>query len=154
MGSLVVVYLREARVVSLAVLISYKEVMLSPSITLVALSVLCVLLLLVIPILDSVPKLAKFISLRWVCVAIPLLLMTAVVLDCSHLAESTRNYLVIGGLILTGVFILVRTIEKVLFNGWLKGVNLKTQVKKGDITFSADISTPLDNSNIEVNINQ
>lgn len=127
--------------------------MLSPLITLIALAVLCVLLLLVIPILDSVPRFAKFISLRWVCVAIPLLLMTAVVFDCSHLNESTRNYLVLGGLILTGLFVLVRTIEKILFNGWLKGVNLKTQVTKGDITLSADISSLPDKSNIEVNIN-
>lgn len=118
--------------------------MLNPLAVIIVLSILCVLLLLVIPLLDAVPKLTKYISLRWVCVALVLILMTGVVIDCSHLADSSRNYLILGGLIITGLFIVARTLEKVLCNGWLKGVNVQTQVQKGDITLSANISTDQD----------
>lgn len=107
----------------------------------IILGCLALVLALVIPVLNSFEKLSNFISLRWSCVAIILLIMAGVVIDFSHLADETRNIVLKGGLIIVGVFIVIRTIEKILYNGWLKGVNLKGSVQKGDIIAKAEINT-------------
>lgn len=102
---------------------------------------LAVVLAIVIPVLDSVKPLSSFISLRWTCVAIILLIMVGVIINFNTLSDSTRDIALTGGLIIVGVFIVLRTIEKVLYNGWLRGVNLKAEVSKGDIKGSVDLSS-------------
>lgn len=102
---------------------------------------LAVVLALVIPVLDSVKPLSNFISLRWTCIAIILLIMVGVIINFNTLSDSTRDIALTGGLIIVGVFIVLRTIEKVLYNGWLRGVNLKAEVSKGDIKGSVDLSS-------------
>lgn len=102
---------------------------------------LAVVLALVIPVLDSVKPLSSFISLRWTCIAIILLIMVGVIINFDTLSDSTRDISLTGGLIIVGVFIVLRTVEKVLYNGWLRGVNLKAEVSKGDIKGSVDLSS-------------
>ena len=86
--------------------------MLTPELAAIILLAVCVLLLIVIPILDGSKRLSKYISLRYTMVAIALIMALGCVLDFSHLAESSRNIVLTGGLILVGVFVAVRTIEK------------------------------------------
>lgn len=100
---------------------------------------LAIILAIFIPLLDSIEKLSKFISLRWTCIAIILLIMVGVIIDFDHLADSTRDIVLKGGLILVGLYLVLRTCEKVLYNGWLKGINLKGSVSKGDITAKVEI---------------
>lgn len=103
-----------------------------------------IVLALVIPLLDSVEKLSKFISLRWTCIAIILLIMVGVIIDFDHLADNTRDIVLKGGLIIVGLYLVLRTVEKILYNGWLKGVNLKGTVTKGDTTASVEIKQDKD----------
>lgn len=114
--------------------------MINSNVALVVLSCLALILALVIPVLNSIPKLSNFISLRWSCVAIILLIMVGVVIDFSHLADTTRDIIFKGGIIIVGLFIVVRTIEKILYNGWLKGVNLKGSIQRGDTVGKIEIS--------------
>lgn len=103
--------------------------------------ILAILLAVVLPLLNAVTKLTDFISYRWLCVTIILLLMVGVVIDFKTLADGTRDIVLTGGMIIVGAYLLFRTIEKVLYNGWLKGVNLKTEIKKGETVIKADLSS-------------
>ena len=67
--------------------------------------------------------------------------MVGVVIDFKTLADGTRDIVLTGGMIIVGAYLLFRTIEKVLYNGWLKGVNLKTEIKKGETIIKADLSS-------------
>jgi hypothetical protein len=100
---------------------------------------LAVVLAIIIPILNSVERFSNFISLRWSCVAILLLIMVGVVIDFEHLADNTRDIVLRGGLIVIGLYLVLRTGEKVLYNGWLKGINLKGSIQKGDLKASAEL---------------
>lgn len=115
--------------------------MLGGNLAVIILGCLALVLALIIPVLNSFEKLSNFISLRWSCVAIILLIMVGVVIDFNHLADDTRNIVLTGGLIVVSVFIVIRTVEKILYNGWLRGVNLKGSIQKGDIVASGEINT-------------
>ena len=91
--------------------------MLTPELAAIILLAVCVLLLTIIPILDGSKRFSKYISLRYTMVAIALIMALGCVLDFSHLAESSRNIVLTGGLILVGVFVAVRSIEKMKLGG-------------------------------------
>lgn len=110
---------------------------------------LALLLAIVIPILNATKHLSDFISFRWTCVAIILLIMVGVVIDFDHLADDTRNIVLMGGIILVGLYLVLRTGEKVLFNGWLKGINLKGTIQKGDLKATAEIKHTEDDTKKE-----
>lgn len=119
--------------------------------TTLALSVLAglaLILALIIPLLNAIPKLSSFISLRWSCVSVILLIMVGVVIDFEPLADTTRDIALKGGLIIVAAFIILRTIEKVLANGWLNKVNVKGTIQKGDIVATVDIKK--DDTTVEV----
>lgn len=119
--------------------------------TTLALSVLAglaLILALIIPLLNAIPKLSSFISLRWSCVSVILLIMVGVVIDFEPLADTTRDIALKGGLIIVAAFIILRTVEKILSNGWLKGMNIKGTVTKGDIVATVDIKK--DEAKVEV----
>ena len=97
------------------------------------------LLLVVLPLLNTVSRWRESVSLRWCCVAIVLLLLAVVTVDAVHLQDTTRNIIYGGGLSIIGLYILIRTIEKILYSGWLRGMNLKTTVSKGDATVTEDM---------------
>lgn len=119
--------------------------------TTLALSVLAglaLILALIIPLLNAIPKLSSFISLRWSCVSVILLIMVGVVIDFEPLADTTRDIALKGGLIIVAAFIILRTVEKVLANGWLNKVNVKGTIQKGDIVATVDIKK--DDTTVEV----
>lgn len=114
--------------------------MITGEVAVIVLASLALILILVIPLLDSIKKFSDFISLRWICIAVVLLIMVGVVIDFNHLSDESRNIVLTGGLIVVGSFLVLRTLEKVLFNGWLKGVNLKGSVTKGDWVIQGEIT--------------
>lgn len=114
--------------------------MITPQMAVYVLLILAFLLAVIIPVLNAIPKLSDFISYRWLCVTIILLLMVGVVIDFENLADGTRDIVLTGGMIIVGAYLLFRTSEKVLYNGWLKGVNLKTEIKKGETIIKTDLS--------------
>lgn len=82
-----------------------------------------------VPILDR--KAPKYISYRWCVVVVVLALLIGVIVDFEVLSDDARHVVLIGGLVIAGAYVVLRTIEKVLANGWLKGATI--EAKKGDI---------------------
>lgn len=115
--------------------------MITPDVAMWILVGLAVLLLIVIPLLDSTEKFSKIISMRWTCTAVILILMVAVIVDFEHLSDETRTLILRGGLIVVGAFILLRSIEKVISNGWLKGMNIHGTIEKGGVKASVDLGS-------------
>jgi hypothetical protein len=112
------------------------ETMLTPTIASIALLCVCVLLLIVVPIMDGSEKFAKFISLRYILVAMSLIMALGCVLDFSHLAESSRNIVLTGAVVLVSIFVIVRSLEKVK----LGGKKIELTAEKGDMKAEVIIS--------------
>lgn len=86
--------------------------MLTPEVAASILLGVSVMLLVVVPLMDGSKRFSKFISLRYTLVAVALIMALGCILDFSHLAESSRNIVLMGGIILVGIFVLVRSLEK------------------------------------------
>lgn len=102
--------------------------MLSPETATIIIVAFLVVFGIIMPILNK--KLPKFISYRWSVIVVILALLIGAVLDFDALSEQVRYGLIVGGLVIAGGYILLRTVEKALANGWLRGVRL--DVRKGD----------------------
>lgn len=109
--------------------------MLTPTLAAIILLVTCVLLLMIIPLLDGSKRFAKYISLRYTLVALSLVMALGCVLDFSHLAESSRNIVLTGGLILVGLFVVVRSLEKLKLGNKV----IEFSAEKGDIKLDAKV---------------
>lgn len=109
--------------------------MLTPTIAALILIGVTLLLLILIPILDGSEKFHQYISLRYTLVAISLIMALGCVLDFSHLNESSRNIVLTGGLVLVGLFVVVRSLEKMKLGN--KVINLSAE--KGDIKVTANL---------------
>lgn len=84
--------------------------------TVIILSLLAILMSL--PLIEIIPRVGKIVSLRWAIVAIVVTLMVAVILDFSHLSDDIRKTVIVGGLCTGGLWIVARSVEKALFNGF------------------------------------
>lgn len=109
--------------------------MISPTSTAVIMIIMIIFLLVIIPILDASNKLGKYISLRYTLVAVCLIMSLGCVLDFSHLIESSRNIVLAGGLLLVGLFVVVRSLEKVK----LGHRSFEVELHKGDAGCSAKL---------------
>ncbi len=89
-----------------------------------------------LPILNHVAP--KYVSYRWSVVVVMLALLVGVVVDFAGLDDDVRRIVATGTLIICGAYLVLRTLEKALANGWLRGVRL--DVRKGDAsaTLSSD----------------
>ncbi len=72
----------------------------------------------IMPILDNIPKVRNVVSLRWTLVIIYSAMCLGVILDFGHLDTSVRMAVVIGGILLSFIFIIVRSFEKFMYNHW------------------------------------
>lgn len=116
--------------------------MISPTVATIVIVSFIVVFGVVLPIINK--KAPKYISYRWCVVVVILALLIGAVIDFEVLSEEARNVILMGGLIVSGGYVLLRTAEKILANGWLKGAKL--EVQKGDL--SASLSTEqTDNNN-------
>ena len=109
--------------------------MLTPEVSAVILLAVSLLLLIIIPILDGTKRFSKYISLRYTLVAVALIMALGCVLDFSHLSESSRNTVLMGGLILVGLFVAVRSLEKLK----LGGKKIEFSIEKGDAKMSTTL---------------
>ena len=89
-----------------------------------------------VPIMDK--RFPKYISYRWCVVVVILALLIGVIIDFDVLSDEARKIMIVGGLVITGAFVVLRTFEKAFANGWLKGAQI--EAKKGDI--SIKVSSP------------
>lgn len=95
-----------------------------------------------VPILDR--KCPKYISYRWCVVVVVLALLIGVTIDFDVLSDEARKIVLIGGLVIAGIFVVLRTFEKAFANGWLKGAQI--EAKKGDISIKVSSPKQLDES--------
>lgn len=121
--------------------------MLTPTVAAIILAVISVLLLIVVPIFDGSKRFAQFVSLRYTLVAVALVMALGCVLDFSHLAENSRNIVLTGGLVLVGLFVVVRSLEKLKLGN--KVINV--EASKGDINIKASIQSKVDAASTETN---
>lgn len=79
-------------------------------------------LLIIVPLIERIPKIGECVSRRWVVVTITTTLMVAVVINFEHLDNGVRGSIIIGGFIVGIAYILLRSFEKALSKGWSFGV--------------------------------
>ena len=79
-------------------------------------------LLIIVPLVERIPKIGDCVSRRWVVVTIAMTLMVAVVINFEHLDNGVRGSIIIGGFIVSIMYILLRSFEKALAKGWSFGV--------------------------------
>ena len=91
---------------------------------------------------------SKFVSYRWTVVVVVLALFIGALVNFSGLSDETRQIVILGALIIAGGYIALRTIEKVLANGWIGGQKIEASVEKGDIKARFGL-TPQDNKQTE-----
>ena len=109
--------------------------MLTPTIAALIIVAATLLLLILIPLLDGSKRFHQYISLRYTLVALSLIMALGCILDFSHLTESSRNIVLAGGLILVGLFVIVRSLEKLKLGN--KVIDLSAE--KGDIKVTAKL---------------
>lgn len=90
-----------------------------------------------IPVLNVKAK--KFISYRWCVVVVVLAMLIGAVVDFEILTDETRQTVILGGIIVAGVYIALRTVEKALSNGWLKGTTLKARKGDAEVELSSEV---------------
>ena len=79
-------------------------------------------LLIIVPLIERIPKIGECVSRRWVVVTVTTTLMVAVVINFEHLDDGVRGSIIIGGFIVGITYILLRSLEKALAKGWSFGV--------------------------------
>ena len=79
-------------------------------------------LLIIVPLIERIPKIGECISHRWIVVTVTTTLMVAVVVNFEHLDNGVRGSIIIGGFIVGITYILLRSLEKALAKGWSFGV--------------------------------
>ena len=79
-------------------------------------------LLIIVPLIERIPKIGECISHRWIVVTVTTTLMVAVVITFELLDNGVRGSIIIGGFIVSIMYILLRSLEKALAKGWSFGV--------------------------------
>ena len=97
----------------------------------------------VLPIMDKSKRFGKFISLRYAVLVVFLAMALGVILDFSHLENNVRMTVVLGTMIVGGIFILIRTWEKAASKGWSIGIR-KIEASKGDAKVTVDVDDKRD----------
>lgn len=118
--------------------------MLSPNIAIWILVGFIVLFAVVLPILNI--KFSQYISLRWMCLVVILALLVGVVVDFVGLDDTSRHIVILGGVVIAGLYVLARSLEKALYNGWLGKGSIKLSAEKGDLKGSVEY-TPNEKNN-------
>lgn len=117
--------------------------MISPTFATIVLITFIVIFGIGVPILNNAKP--KYVSYRWCVIVVVLALLIGAVINFESMQDEIRHCLLIGGLVIAGGYVLLRTAEKVLANGWLKGS--KIELHKGDL--SATISSETEKVNGE-----
>jgi len=95
-----------------------------------------VFLMIIVPILDGSKRFGKYISLRYTLTVVILSMMLGCILDFSHLSETSRNIVLYGGIIIAGLFIVVRSLEKCK----LGSKTIEVTARKGDAEITTTIT--------------
>lgn len=88
--------------------------MISPVSATVILLALIGFLLIGVPLLESIPRVGEHISRRYIFVAIAVCLGVGVILNFDQLSDEVRKCVVVGSLVLIGIYVTAATLEKLL----------------------------------------
>lgn len=94
----------------------------------------------VLPMLNV--KFKEYVSYRWLCIVVVLALLIGAVVDFAGLPDDSRKIVLTGGLVITGVYVILRTLEKIAANPeWsLFGTkNVHIEASKGDLKGTIDL---------------
>ena len=98
-----------------------------------------------IPILDKLPRVRSIVSFRWTLVVIYSAMCLGVIIDFEHLDTSVRFLVVLGGIILSAIFVFVRSYEKANVNNW-KIPHARASLSKGDVSAEFSVSSKIKDS--------
>ena len=98
-----------------------------------------------IPILDKLPRVRSIVSFRWTLVVIYSAMCLGVIIDFEHLDTSVRFLVVLGGIILSAIFVFVRSYEKANVNNW-KIPHARASLSKGDLQAELSLSSKIKSS--------
>lgn len=102
-------------------------------------------LLVIVPILESIPKIKEGISRRYILAAIYTTLAVACIVNFKDLDNSVRYACIIGGLVLNGLVIILFTVEKISFTQLFGLKKIKASLLEKMI--EADFETKENNNN-------
>ena len=104
-------------------------------------------LLIIVPLIERIPKIGECISHRWIVVTVAITLMVAVVINFEHLDNGVRGSIIIGGFIVSIMYILLRSLEKALAKGWSFGVKrIEGDWEHKRVEVEMDTTTPQNTS--------
>lgn len=75
-------------------------------------------LLCIVPLFERIPKLGDCVSRRYVVVVVFIVMAFACILNFNDLDTSIKNTIVIGALVVSTIYLCVRSIEKWLYGGF------------------------------------
>ena len=109
--------------------------MLSPVLATVIMFTASAVLLCVVPMLDASTRFGKYISLRYTIVSCFIAMELGCLLDFSHLDDKSRHIMLLSASVISCVFLVVRSLEKVK----LGGKHITLGIKKNDVHISAEL---------------
>lgn len=92
-----------------------------------------------VPIVGIIPKVKEIISLRYLTLVVWLACTIGIIVNFSELSDSVKLSVVISTAIMSGIFVIARSIEKWLYNGWSFNREIKASVSKGDAKAEIEI---------------
>ena len=92
-----------------------------------------------VPIVGIIPKVKEIISLRYLTLVVWLACTIGIIVNFSELSDSVKLSVVISTAIMSGIFVIARSIEKWLYNGWSFNREIKASVTKGDIKAEIEV---------------
>ena len=95
-----------------------------------------------LPIVDKIPKIRSIVSFRWTVVVIYSAMCLGVIIDFEHLDTEVRFLVVLGGIVLSAIFLFVRSYEKASINDW-KIPHVRSSLQKGDIQAELSVSSKI-----------
>lgn len=87
----------------------------------------------VIPVCGVIPKVKEIISYRYLVVTVFLACTIGVIVNFGELDASVKMAVIVSTAILSGLYVVLRSLEKLAFNGLFSSHDLKASVSKGDI---------------------
>lgn len=94
----------------------------------------------IIPICGAIPKIKDIISYRYLIVTVFLACMIGVIINFSDLDATARLVVIVSASILSVIYIIIRSIEKWLYNGWSIHRDVKLEAKKGDLSAKIEVN--------------
>lgn len=123
--------------------------MLDPKTATIIIIGLLIFLLVIVPVLEAIPRIKEGISRRYILASIYTALAVACIVNFKDLDNSVRYACIIGGLVINGLVILLFTAEKISFTRLfgLKRIKASLLEKLFEADFDTDNNKQSDNNN-------